>query len=112
ELFAIERHSSDEWLSILLDDTHPWLVSCTLHLIGERRLVELEERVVRHLKARDPIVRESACFTLARILSAGPPVSEQAALQKSVSEVAADSVPEVRRASSSLMALLSPIATS
>jgi ATP/ADP translocase/HEAT repeat protein len=106
ELFPVERHTSDEWLSILLDDSHPWIVSCTLYLIGERKLSALEERVVKHLKSRDPIVRESACFTLAQILADAP--RENGALQKIVNEVAADSVAEVRRASTSLMALLSP----
>lgn len=110
EMFTIERHGSDEWLSILLDDPHPWIVSCTLHMIGERKLVRLEDRVLTHLRARDPIVRESACFTLARILAEpsrhNGDAAKDAALEKLVQEIQEDSVLEVRRASTSLKALL------
>ncbi len=113
EFFTIERHSTDEWLSILLDDSHPWIVSCTLHLIRERKLCALEDRVVKHVRSRDPIVRETACFALAKLLAEPDRVNgdstRHAELSRLVLEVAADKVLEVRRASTSLSAALALI---
>lgn len=113
ELFTVERHTSDEWLAILLDDPHPWIVSCTLHLIRERKLLPLEERVVKHVRSRDPIVRETACFALARLLEEPERVNGDAAkhaeLAVLVKEVAADKVPEVQRASTTLVAAFSAL---
>lgn len=108
ELFDLERRARNEWLEVLLDDGHAWIVSSTLHFIGEERLFGLEAKVRRHLGSRDPVVRETACLTLARLVEARGNGSDEE-LRRLVEAVADDHVPEVRRASSHLLGLLSPL---
>jgi AAA family ATP:ADP antiporter len=113
ELFPILRKTQGEWFRALLDDPHPWIVTCTLHLVAERRLTELEDRVTQHLKSPDAVVRELACLTLARLIESkrtdgDPAIREE--MHRLASEIASDRVPEVRRASGSLLAALEPTA--
>jgi ATP/ADP translocase/HEAT repeat protein len=67
ELFAIERKSREEWIDLLLEDPNPWVVVCTLHLVGEHHLAALRTKVNRHLSSHDPVVRETACLALDRL---------------------------------------------
>jgi ATP/ADP translocase/HEAT repeat protein len=64
ELFPIQRLSFEGWLTVLLTDPHPWVVACTLHLIGTRGLGGLKERAKEHLGSEDAVVRETARFCL------------------------------------------------
>jgi ATP/ADP translocase/HEAT repeat protein len=67
ELFRIERKSSEEWIETLLDDPNPWVVTCTLHLIGEQRIADLRSKVSLHLSSHDPVIRETAGLAFAQL---------------------------------------------
>ena len=112
ELFELERASADEWLTRLLDDPHRWIVACTLHLVAERRMIPVKDKVAAHLEARDAIVRETACFTLATLLkdSADSPEFDSSSeqLRKLAQQVSEDSVMDVRKASDILLGVLIP----
>ena len=70
EVFPIERKSPERWIELLLHDPNPWVVVCTLHLIGEQKIAELRSNVTHHLTSSDAIVRETAGRTLAQLVSA------------------------------------------
>lgn len=112
ELFDLERADANTWLARLLKDTHPWVVVCTLHLIGERRMLALKTHIARHLESRDPIVRETACFTLASLLqeTADSPEFDKSTeeLRALAERVAKDEVLDVRKASDVLLGVLIP----
>lgn len=112
ELFDLERADPNTWLERLLQDAHPWVVTCTLHLIGERRMLGVKNRIAKHLGARDAIVRETACFTLANLLSdsADSPEFDQTTeeLRALAKRAAADEISDVRRASDILLGVLIP----
>jgi AAA family ATP:ADP antiporter len=69
ELFSVERHTPSEWLRNLVADPHPWIVTCTLYLIGERKMTELKEAVEGHSSSDDAIIRETALLAFARLAS-------------------------------------------
>jgi ATP/ADP translocase/HEAT repeat protein len=109
ELFTLERHPPEVWLGRLLDDPHPWIVSCTLHLVRERGMVELVEQAAQHLRSADAVCRETACFTLAALVRQGPaphPEKDAEAIRRLAKGVAEDKVSEVRRASAALLEAL------
>ncbi|MCK6548690.1 HEAT repeat domain-containing protein [Myxococcota bacterium] len=110
ELFELERHTPDEWLERLLDDHHPWIVTCSLQLVGERGLVHLSEKVARHLTSTDAIVRETAVLVLGRLLGRGRAIDAAPAdeVRRIAERAATDHAPEVRRASQSLLRTLGP----
>lgn len=112
ELFDLERADANTWLARLLKDTHPWVVTCTLHLVGERRMLAVRNGVARHLESRDPVVRETACFTLANLLgdAADSPEFDQSTeeLRALAERIAKDEVPDVRKASDVLLGVLIP----
>ena len=68
EMFATERRSGEEWLEKLLNDPHPWVLSCTLHHVAEHQMLHFIPKVRLHLDARDPLVRETAVVALNRLL--------------------------------------------
>lgn len=101
ELFALERSDEDGWLTRLLNDADPWVVSCTLFRIGERDLVMLTAAVTEKLRASDPIVRETACLTLTRLVAAtdGLKASTRETLRGLATEIHDAATGDLRRAS-------------
>lgn len=104
ELFELERRGREAWLEGLLADPHPWIVTCVLQTISEARLTRFQSEVTRLLDARDPVVRETAYLTLARMME-GNGADEE--LRRLAEAAASDRVPEVRKASSALLGVLS-----
>ena len=107
ELVSTISRSADDWMTLLLDDPHPWIVSCTLHHVAGHGLTELIDHARRHLDSKDPIVRETAVVALDRLLTAmkNPPAVDNALTQKT-RELARDDVTEVRRAAERLLSTL------
>ena len=67
-LFAFDILPPDQCLRALLDDRHAWVVTCAMHLVGERRLGGLQDRVKARMEAQDPVVRETAGWALGRLI--------------------------------------------
>ena len=112
-LFALERHPFEVWIGRLLGDGEAWVVSCTLHLVAGRGLLEQRERVVAHLEHHDPVVRETACLTLAALLRAegqrAPEFDQKSEdLRRLAHRAIEDRVTEVRRAGDILLSALIP----
>jgi ATP/ADP translocase/HEAT repeat protein len=79
ELFPIERHPAKEWFRILLKDPHPWIVTCTLYLIGDWKMLDLADEVAKHATNDDAIVQETAALATARLeKAAGESASAEA----------------------------------
>ena len=106
ELFRLERKSADEWLELLLSETHPWLVTCALYRAGELGDGKLPPQVLEHVRALDPVTRETACLTLAKLLPKEKDQALQTEAKRLAEEAADDAVPEVRRASALLLEAL------
>ncbi len=105
ELFKIARKSCEQWIDLLLDDPNPWVVACTLHLLGEQQIDALRSKVTKHLGSHDPVVRETACLVLARLLAAKREGPDEE-LRRLAAAVAEDQVAEVRKASTTLLDIL------
>ena len=113
EVFGnLRRLSAEAWLPRLLDDPHPWTVTCTLRVVADRGLIEQRDRVVRLTQSRDPVVRETAFVTLARLGQEDRAARRTDDLERLARAAAVDPVREVRRAGSFLLeALTGPLAT-
>lgn len=66
-LFELEPKSGDAWLRTLLAHPHPWIVTCTLRLVGDRRAAGLRDGVLGLEGSGDPVIRETAAWALARL---------------------------------------------
>lgn len=100
----LTQRPASAWLPILLEDPHAWTVSCTLQLIATRGLAALEPHVAALVEHRDPIVRETAFVTLARLGEASRPRTDD--LARLARAAAVDPVGEVRRAGRFLLSAL------
>ncbi len=103
ELFDLERCDPDVWIARLLDDSSPWTVACTLDLVGQTGRVAHLDAAKKHLKAADPVVRESACFCVERLAAPKPNGNDRDALAGIAKDAMEDDAAIVRRAGSSLL---------
>ena len=107
DLFSLVSCSAEVWMTRLLNDPHPWIVSCTLYYAAEHRLAELIEHARPHLDAKDPVVRETAVVALDRLLASVERAKiADSALTQRTRELARDDVAEVRRAAEQLLTTL------
>ncbi len=105
EAFATERRPAEQWLERLVDDPHPWIVSCTLYHVADLRLTRFIARARGHLDSKDPIVRETAVWALDRLLTHDPS-SVDLELKSHARRLTTDNVVEVRRAAEQLLSTL------
>ena len=106
ENFSTERRSKEEWLERLIDDPHPWVVSCTLHHIAQLGLTGFGPQVRAHLDSRDPIVKETALLTLDKLIKRGSlslTPADTDTLRQKLRVMVQEDVPEVRRAAGALL---------
>ncbi|MCA9554573.1 MAG: hypothetical protein KC933_31345, partial [Myxococcales bacterium] len=107
--FSLEHRDKDAWLDRLVEGPEPWLTTCTLHLIGEERMVDLTERITPQLRSTDAVVRETAFVTLSRLVKvANGDLAEElkAGLREAARRAANDQADNVRQASGDLLQLL------
>ena len=107
EAFLTARRPATAHLELLLNDPNPWIVACTLHHIGEKRLTHFLARVRNGLDSKDAIVRETAVVTVDRLVRAEsdrPPTDTE--LQAQTERLTQDDVAEVRQAAERLLATL------
>jgi AAA family ATP:ADP antiporter len=69
---------------------NPWTKACALYAVGRLSAIELSETVVAALSAADPLVRETAAWTLFKL--------EPAGYHSHISELHHDPSPQVARA--------------
>ncbi len=65
ELYPLVRKQPEEWLQELLRSDDEWLAVCALYEVRQLGFKGLVGDVVGHLKARSPVVRETALLALA-----------------------------------------------
>ena len=108
ETFSTERRKPEAWLEQLIDDAHPWVVSCTIHHVAALGLKRFIPRMKAHLDSRDPVVRETAAVALERLIGApdAPYTDDLDELAKKTRRLVDDDVVEVRRAAAHLLATL------
>lgn len=68
EYFELTRKTPKLWLEEFLTSQEPWMVVVTLNVMGEMKMSSNADAILRHLKHRNPIIRETALQTLLRIL--------------------------------------------
>lgn len=73
EHFGLPPRSHDHCVQRALDQAHPWTVACALHHLSERPRMEVQPGWTRKLRARSPLVRETALVTIARLCQQGHP---------------------------------------
>lgn len=59
-LWSLQPMTEREAITALINGRDNWLKACTLHTIGEKKMVELQEHVVAARGSSDPLVSESA----------------------------------------------------
>ena len=108
EIFELERLEPQAWIGKLLDDADPWLVACTLDLIGRKRFGQHLNRVAEHASSDDQVIRETACHCLSHLVGNGTKASATMAseLDRVASEAADHRSKAVQRAGASLRAAL------
>lgn len=65
DLFGIIPCSVSYWVNRFLADENYWIVTCTLHWISTARIPGINQEVIRLTQHPNPVVRETACITLA-----------------------------------------------
>lgn len=108
EMFELKRLEPQAWIGKLLDDADPWLVACTLDLIGRKRFGQHLNRVAEHASSDDQVIRETACHCLSHLVGNGTKASATMAseLDRVASEAADHRSKAVQRAGASLRAAL------
>ena len=66
-LWALQPMTKEEAITALINGQDNWLKACTLHTIGEKRMVEFQEHVVAARGSSDRLVNESAEFAWQRL---------------------------------------------
>ncbi len=64
ELYTLERKKPEEWLQELLRGDDEWLCVCALHVVKQLSQRRLIDDVAVHVRARSPLVRETAFLSL------------------------------------------------
>jgi HEAT repeat protein len=80
ELYRLERRAPEQWLKLLLEGKDEWLVVCSLFTVKELGLAHVDDAVERHLRHRNPVVRETALSALSVLVPAPIFVERCAAL--------------------------------
>ncbi|MEL7371321.1 MAG: HEAT repeat domain-containing protein, partial [Myxococcota bacterium] len=104
ETFPLASRSDDDWLHVLIEDAHPWIVSCTLHHVAEQGLTRFMPQVIARLDDRDPIVRETAVVALDRLLTLAPQAAQPAEWLAQLRRLSDGDVLEVRRVAADVLA--------
>jgi ATP/ADP translocase/HEAT repeat protein len=68
EFFDLRSISPEDWMREFLESKETWLVVVTINVVGEMKLISEQDTIVRHLRNRNPIIRETALHTLARMV--------------------------------------------
>lgn len=61
-LWSLRAMTEKEAITALVDGRDNWLKACTLHTVGEKRMVELQEYVEAACESPNSLIRESATF--------------------------------------------------
>ncbi|MFA6033962.1 MAG: HEAT repeat domain-containing protein, partial [Myxococcota bacterium] len=61
---GIRSQGAAEWIQELLDSADAWTVACAVNEVRTRKMTELMPKVARHVRAGDPLVRETVLFAM------------------------------------------------